>query len=289
MIVINKNSITLKHYILALLLLMTSFIWYVEVSEDRGNIMTVAFLDVGQGDAIYIEAPNGNSVIIDGGPNRSLLPALGRILPFYRRSIGMIINTNPDTDHYAGFIDLLERYNVGMELEAGTISKTPTYQRFEDFLVSHHVPHSFAKRGMKIILDSKYGVYIDILYPDANLKGVNSNDGSIVAKLVYGSTTVMLEGDATSKVEKHLLSLHDDVDADILKVGHHGSRTSTMDEYVKTVSPAYAIISSGRDNRYGHPHQETLATLDKYKIKILETMNLGTIIFKSDGETFKLD
>lgn len=284
----NKNSITLKLRLLAFLALSVMFIWYVVLSENRGNIMTVAFLDVGQGDAIFIEAPNGNTVLIDGGPNRSLLRSLGGVLPFYRRSVDLIINTNPDADHYAGFIDLLERYHVGMELEAGTLSKTPTYETFENSLDQHGVEHMNAEKGMKITLDSKYGVYLYILYPDQDPTNLSSNDGSIVAKLVYASTTVMLQGDATEKVEKHLLSIKEDVDADILKVGHHGSRTSTSDEYVKAVSPEYAIISAGFNNRYGHPHAETLDTLNKYNVQIKKTMDRGTIVFKSDGREFTL-
>jgi competence protein ComEC len=284
--IIDKNSIALKRHILLTLVFITSFVWYVEISEDHGRTMTIAFLDIGQGDAIFIQAPNGNTMIIDGGPSRVLLSALGRMLPFYKRSVNLIVNTNPDSDHYAGFIDLLERYNIGFEMEAGTISKTPTYQRFENSLAEHHVAHLFAKRGMRLVLDTVHQVYLDVLFPDQDVSHLSSNDGSIVMKLTYGNTSVMLQGDATAKVEDHLLALGDKVQADILKAGHHGSRTSTTDEYVKAVAPTYAIISAGLDNSYGHPHIETITTLNKYHVQILKTMDRGTIVFKSDGLYF---
>ena len=265
-------------------LISTAFVWYVVFAEGRGSILKVAFLNVGQGDAIFIEAPNGNTVIIDGGPDRSLLRELSKEVPFYKHSFGAIMVTNPDADHFAGFIDLLEsNYSVGELLEPGTISKSATYRRFEQMVNERHIPKMLARKGTKIILDQKRNIYIDILFPDRDVSSWKTNDGSVVAKLIYKNTAVMLQGDSPSKIEKYLLSQHDDVKAQILKLGHHGSKTSTTKEYVKAVSPEIAIISAGLNNHYGFPHKQTMETLVKNNVKPLITFELGTIEEKTDG------
>ncbi len=272
------------------LLLINISIWYVFSTGDRHGLLTVAVLNIGQGDAIFIEAPNGNQVIVDGGPDSKLLSELGHVMPFYDRSIDMIVNTNPDSDHYAGFLDLLKSYAVGEFMESGTVSDTPTYQQLEKAVALKRIPKIVAKRGMRIVLDKDVSLFV--LYPDRDVANWTSNNGSIVMKLVYGGTSFLLQGDATDEVEKYLISLEKDPESkvygglsgQVLKVGHHGSRTSTSPEYVKAVAPEYAAISDGKNNRYGHPHKETLDTLNKYHVKILRTDLEGRIIFESDGE-----
>jgi competence protein ComEC len=130
-------------------------------------------------------------------------------------------------------------------------------------------------------------VHFDILFPDRDVSNWTSNDGSIIGRLVYGKTSVMFTGDATQKTEGYILGQN--LKSDILKVGHHGSRTSTSDAFVSAVTPDYAVISDGKDNKYGHPHQETLDTLNKHGIKILRTDLLGTIILDSNGEKFQVE
>ncbi len=283
----NKVIITLKSIVLLSAFLVTTFVWYVDLSENRDHLM-VAFLNVGQGDAIFIEAPNGNTMLIDGGPDRSLLRELSKEIPFYKHSIGVIMITNPDADHFAGFIDLLQsNYSVGELIEPGTVSKSATYKRFEQLAGEHQIKKMLARKGTIIMLDRKRNIHLDILFPDKDVLSWKTNDGSVVAKLVYGDTSVMLEGDAPSKIEKYLISQGDDVKAQILKLGHHGSKTSTSDEYVKAVSPQVAIISAGLNNHYGFPHKQTLETLAKNNVKPLITFDLGTIESLSDSHTWK--
>ncbi len=276
--------------LLCLFLIITISVWYVVLSGSHTGLLTVAVLDIGQGDAIFIEAPNGNQVIVDGGPDQKLISELGHVMPFYDRSIDMIINTNPDSDHYAGFFDLLKTYKVGEFMESGTISDTPTYKQLEKTIAEKHIPKIVAKRGMKIVLDKDVSLFV--LYPDRDVSNWTSNNGSMVMKLVYGDTSFLLQGDATAEVEKYLVSLEKSAEsrvygglsAQVLKAGHHGSRTSTSEGYVEAVSPEYAAISDGKNNRYGHPHKETLDTLEKNHVKILRTDFLGRIIFQSDGK-----
>lgn len=276
-----------RWYALVFLVASTLCLSWISIRENRHGQLTVAFLDVGQGDGIFIDSPTGTQVLIDGGPDANLLRALPHVLPWYDRHIDLVVVTNPDKDHYEGFIPLLSRYSVDAVLEPGTVSKTPTYATLEKEITDHRIPKIIARRGQ--VIDIGGGAYIEILFPDRDASGLSSNDGSIVARLVYGDTSVALQGDSTARIEHYLVSLDGStLHSTILKTGHHGSRTSSTEEYVRAVSPQYAVISAGRDNSYGHPHKETLDTLNALKIPILGTYVLGDIIFKSDGKEMKL-
>lgn len=253
------------------------------------NLLQVSFLDVGQGDAIYIQAPNGHQMIIDGGKAGTLLEPLSVVMPFGDRSVDVIMITNPDADHYAGFLDLLDGYTVGAVVESGTHSDTTTYKTLGQKIDEQKIPRLLARKGMRIVLDAEHGVEFQVLFPDREISGWSRNDGSIMGVLTYGTTKVFFTGDGTTTTENAvMLRTNEEVfKSDILKVGHHGSRTSTSDAFVKAVAPKYAVISDGKKNSYGHPHAETLATLARYGVEILRTDQLGTITFVSDGSQFR--
>ena len=246
------------------------------------GILTVAFLDVGQGDAIYIEAPNGNQVLVDGGAGKQVLRALGEVMPFYDHSLDVVIATHPDADHIGGLPFVLDRFAVGAVLEPGVTAETGVYREFEELLADGSPIRILARRGMKLELDQ--GVSLDIFFPDQDPTGWETNTASIVAQLTYGENEFLLTGDSPIKIEQYLLGRDGEaLQSDVLKAGHHGSRTSSASEYISAVHPQYAVISAGKDNRYGHPHQEVLDILNKVGAKILRTDELGTIIFQSDG------
>lgn len=276
----------LRWYFLAFLVLASIILCFVVLHEDRRGIMTVAFLDIGQGDSIFIESPTGTQVLVDGGPGRNLMKAIPKVLPFYDRSVDMIVVTNPDKDHYEGFIGFLRKYSTDVVLEPGTSNPSGTYKALEDEIIQKKIPKIVALKGQEIDLGG--GAYLEVVFPDRDVSGLSSNDGSIVMKLVYGKTSVMLQGDSTTKIEEYLVSKGENIQSDILKAGHHGSRTSSSEVYVAAVKPKWTIISSGVDNSYGHPHKETLETMNKFGIETFDTCNNGTIIFKSDGNEFKL-
>lgn len=279
---------TVSYILVATLVFLCIGIWYVASFTLHKGLLTVSFLNVGQGDAIYIEAPNGTQTIIDGGPDNSLLGELGKVMPFYDKNIDVLIVTNPDKDHFAGFVSLLRLFKVDYVFESGTKQNTQIYKNLEEEIKERNIPKYIASRGQKIILDEKNNAYIEILYPEGDVSNLSSNDGSIVAKLVYASTSVMLQGDSTKMVEYKLLNSEPlSLDADILKIGHHGSKTSTADSYVKAVTPDYAVISLGKDNSYGHPHKDTLDTLNNSNIPVLRTDIEGRITFVSDGERWE--
>lgn len=282
----------------AVFLLGNVMVWSTVYTKQQRTVkkeLTFAVMNVGQGDALFIEAPNGNQVIVDGGPSAKILHELGALMPWYDKMIDMIVITNPDKDHIAGFVDVLKRYDVKYLLESGTENDSLVNNEVKRLADAAKVEKILARRGMEIILDAAADVKLTILFPDRDVSKEKTNDGSIIMRLTYGETEVMLTGDAPSSVEKHLLThessfststpnLH--LESDILKVGHHGSKTSSSYEFVKVVAPKFAAISLGIDNKYGHPNEETLGTLAAFPIEVLRTDQFGTIVMKSDGKRF---
>lgn len=271
-----------KFLFLFALLAGAGFVWYAVFWESR-NGLTVAFLDAGQGDAIFIQAENGNQILIDAGPNKSVLRELGKVMPFYDRSIDMLILTHPDLDHIGGGPEILKRFNVGLIMAPDVSSQSPAYAELEKIRKEKNIREIAATRGVKIIIDENS--FMDILFPLREVANLDDNDMSVVAKLVYGKNSYLFTGDSPKKIENYLVYLAPkDLDVDVLKIGHHGSQTSSSEIFVGYTSPQYAVISSGKDNRYGHPHKEVLDILTRLGIKILRTDEMGTIKIKSDGE-----
>ena len=278
-----------KHslWVFALLLLVTTIFLFSQDFKNSRRDLTFAMLDIGQGDALFIESPTGTQILVDAGPPRKILGQLSKVMSPFDRTLDGIIMTNPDQDHIGGFADVLKTYKVDMAFEPGTINDSKTYQNLQAEIKNKNIPNILAKKGMRLHIGG--GAVIDILFPDQDVRTWANNDGSIVARLSYGSTSVMLTGDSTMATEKIILGGNSAaaLKSTVLKVGHHGSRTSTSGEFVKAVSPSYALISDGKDNNYGHPHPDTLNTLSSLGIKIFRTDLLGTIIMKSDGKNSK--
>lgn len=274
-----------KYWLVILTLLLLVFtVWVIQLNLRASNrVLTLAMLDVGQGDAIFIESPTGTQILIDGGPPRRVLSHLAKLMPPFDRTIDALIITNPDLDHIGGFLDVLKVYKVGHVFEPGTFNDSSTYENLKDKIKDKNIKETLARSGMRI--DIGGGAVIDILFPDRDVSTWTTNDGSVVAKLSYGETTVMLMGDSTTETEKVVLTSisANSVDSDVLKVGHHGSQTSTSTEFVQAATPKYALISAGKDNRYGHPHDDVLETLTSAGVEILRTDTSGSIVMKSDG------
>lgn len=282
------QNVKLFLFSFVLLVFATGSIWYVLRDVEREPTLTVAFLDVGQGDAIFIESPSGKQMLIDGGPDKSVVRELSRVMPFYDRTIDVVINTHPDRDHIGGLPEVLRRYRVAQVFDPGVESDSGTYGYYRQLIESKDIEYIAARRGQ--IIDFGDGTYAEILFPDRDLNGIsNDNNASVVARVVYASTSVMLTGDAPKSVEQYLAALGGDaLDSDILKAGHHGSRTSSGELFVVAVSPVWAIISAGKDNSYNHPHEEVLQIFASSSVAVLGTYDLGTIIFESDGKEFVL-
>ncbi len=272
--------------ILGILLLASITVWQAVYRQIPTNILTTAFLNVGQGDSIFIESPTHHQMIIDGGPNAAILSEIAKLMPWYDRYIDVLMISSPDVDHYGGFIDLLKRYDVGLIIEPGTNGGSPSYKVLEDLIKQKNIKKVIARRGQSIEIGG--GAHFDVLFPDRDVAKLETNTSSIIGQLVYGSSTVMFTGDAPSATEEYVTLLDGArTKSDILKAGHHGSRTSASESFISTVTPKCAVISAGLNNKYGHPHQETLDLFKKLNIIPLITFNLGTIIFKSDGMVWK--
>lgn len=278
-----------SYLILLILMFVTLGIWGAVFAATPPGVLTVAVMDVGQGDSIFIESPTGVQVVIDGGPDTSLLHELPKLMSLSDRSLDAVIETHPDADHIAGFVDLLKRYSVGVFIEPGIPKPTVTARALEKEIDVEKIPRAIVRRGESIELGG--GARLDILFPDFDVSTLTSdktNEGCVVSRLVYGDTSVIFMCDAPFDVEDHLmlLSSSTELTSDLLKVGHHGSRFSTGDTFVSEVDPSIAIISVGARNTYGHPTQATLGTLAEHAIKTLRTDEEGTIVFVSDGKSF---
>lgn len=277
----------LRWYVLGSLVFVSVVLWSIAVHENRNDIMIVSFLNVGQGNSVFIESPTGTQVIVDGGPNNNLMKEISAVLPWYDRNVDMLIISNTDQDHFDGFIPFLRKFSTNVVLEPGTTNTNEPYKILENEIANKKIPKIIARRGQ--IINIGGGAYLEILFPDRDVSGLATNNGSIITRLVYGDTSVLLQGDAPQVMEDYLVSLGaEKLKSTILLVGHHGSKTSTGENYVKAVSPKWAIISASSDNTYGHPNQETLDTLNKYKTIILATCTMGRITFQSNGKEFVL-
>jgi competence protein ComEC len=284
----NNLSITRfwkQVFLLIGFLILVIFLGYQMIKEKP---LVVAFLDVGQGDAIFIQAPNGNQVVIDGGPGRAIATALGRVMPFGDRSIDMIVATHADADHIAGLVTIMEQYHVDMFVDPGLRADTVIDRALVSTIQKQNIPYVVARRGMRFILDQKRGIFLETLWPEKTFGVSDRNETSIVFRLVYGDTAVLLTGDAVIANEYEMVSHGDMLRANILKAGHHGSKTSTGNDFVQSVQPEFGVLSYGCNNRYGHPHKEVLDVLNKHNVQILGTCDFGTIIFRSDGNTIWL-
>ena len=277
----------LRWYLLLFLITCSILLWSIVIRENRSGVLTVTFLNVGQGNATFIESPTGVQVIIDGGPNKILMREISAVKPWYDRHVDALIVTNPDRDHYEGFFGLLDKYSVDVFMESGIQDTSAEFKSLQQKLSNKKIPDILARRGQ--VIDIGGGAYIKILFPDRDVSGLASNNASIVARLVYGNTSLLLQGDSPQAMENYLASLDSaDLKSDLIEVGHHGSRTSSSDIYIKAVSPKYAIISAETGNSYGHPHKETLEVLDKFGVQTLATCKMGRITFESDGKMFVL-
>ena len=276
-----------KEIVLVTLTAFNLAVWVLVSHKSPGDILKVYFFDVGQGDAILIESPTHGRVLVDGGRNRQIVTELGKTLAFGDRRLDAVIATHPDADHIGGLPEVLSRYQVGLLISPGVESDNEIDDELRKRAEEKKIPTLTARRGQ--VLNFSDGVTLTILFPNQDVSNWETNDASIVAKLVYGQSSFLLTGDAPIGTENILLKLDPQIlDSDVLKAGHHGSRTSTGLTFAEATSPEYAVISAGRDNTYGHPHQEVLNILEKVGAKTISTAEDGTVRFEADGKVLYL-
>lgn len=253
--------------------------------------LRVYFLDVGQGDASYIKNASGQDILIDGGPDNSVLNQLDKVMNFGDREINLVILSHPHADHLTGLLEVLERYQVNEVWETGVEYPSATYAKWRKEISERQITDKIVKAGDKKELGD---IKILILYPLSpleNKKIDNLNNASIVNRLDYGDFSVLFTGDAEKTVQDKLLNPPaggKNLFADILKVAHHGSENGLTESFLEAVRPAIAIISVGQNNKYGHPHQATLSLLKDLAVRIYRTDQNGTIEISSDGQNYSV-
>ena len=271
------------------------FIW----GSERRKGLEVIFFDVGQGDSIFIETKDKFQVLIDGGPDLVVLEKLAKEMPFYDRTIDLIILTHPDHDHIFGLLEVLKRYRIENILWTGVVKDSTEWREWKKLIENEGAELLIAEAGQKIILEGfdsskEQGPYILVLHPFENLEGRKFkyyNDTSVVAKLVFRDISFLFTGDISKKIEKKLIEKTEErtegISSSVLKVAHHGSKFSSSEEFLESVAPEIAIISVG-ENNYNQPDSGVLANLEKFDIKALITKEEGDIKVFSDGKNFQI-
>ena len=260
------------------------------IPKKSDGVAKVHMLNVGQGDSFLIEAKNGRQLLIDAGKDAGVLGELARVMPKGDRSIDVVIATHPDADHIGGLPQVLSRYDVGMFLISDVATDTAQFTALMEMLRNKNIPSYYARHGMTVMLDADSIVptHFSVLFPDRPTTHWETNSASVVGRLQIGQTSMLLGGDAPSSLEDFLLEARPQaVDVDILKLGHHGSKTSTSEVFLKATSPALAVVSAGVANRYGHPAPEVLSRLKQLGIPFVTTQESGTVTFTTDGTTWK--
>jgi len=244
--------------------------------------------DVGQGDSIYVRDSNNYDIVIDGGPGNQILTCLGEHMPFFDRSIELVVLTHPHADHLVGLIEVIKRYDIKKILMTDAVNNTSEYKELSNLITEKNIPVEFAKQDQKISLGNK--LYFNIYWPSQSYKDKeisNFNNTSIVGKLIYENVTFLLTGDAEKEVLNKIVTQYgNQLKSDVYKVAHHGSKNATNVNLIKIVNPEIAIVSAGLDNPFGHPSDIALKALTDSNVKIFRTDQNGTVEIISDGINF---
>jgi competence protein ComEC len=271
--------------ILAILLVSVALSFVAVRALAGDGLLHIWFLDVGQGDAIFIQAPNGNQILIDGGPDNKVLQELGRIMPFFDHSIDMVVLTHPHADHMRGLIEVLKNYQVGEVLENKIPCDSPECVEWDNAEQKTEVVQAEAGQ----IVDLGGGAELKVIYarqPDARANAAkNAHDYMLVTELEYDGESVLLMGDAEKKIEQ-ALAAGGDLRTQFLKIGHHGSKTSTTAQFLNAVKPELAFLELGERNQYSFPHPDVIKRLEDLGIKYYRTDINGTVELALDGNNF---
>ncbi|MEA3398308.1 MAG: ComEC/Rec2 family competence protein [Patescibacteria group bacterium] len=278
--------------IAAVLVAVPAF-WF---AYSASNDLEVDFLDVGQGDSILIKMPYGQNILIDGGPDNAAVKQLSENLPWWDRTIDLMILTHPHDDHVNGLNDVIKRYNIKKILYTGVSHTSPSYLAWLDLIRDYHIPLIIIDRPQ--VINFGEDCWLEILYPLNSLLGKeadNLNNSSIVARLIYDEVKFLFTGDIEIETEQDLLAAYSkeaysssSLQAQVLKVGHHGSNTSSSQEFLEAINPEIAVIQVGADNKFGHPSRRTIKRLERLGAGIFRNDIDGTVIITSNGRELQV-
>jgi len=281
-------SVPLKRLLMGLSL-VAILVWIGVFALPDGRLH-VCFLDVGQGDAILIRTPDGKNVLLDGGPSpAALMSELGRRLPFWERTVDLMILTHPDDDHITGLLPVLERYDVGQVMESGWKVETPAYAEWEALIERRQIARTFPRAATQV--DLGQSVRLEVLHPGETwIKGSGSdtNNNGLVIRLRMGQASFLLTADIEVEAERRLLSAGANLDCTILKVPHHGAGTSLSEDFLRATNTQIGVISVGQDNDFGHPAEGTITRLLDAGVLVLRTDEIGSIEVVTDGRSYTM-
>jgi len=284
----KKNN--LKKYIILILLLSSFF--YTFFSYVQKNFFQVSnhnlqfhFIDVGQGDSSLIITPKGKTILIDAGDEAHAKKVLSYVREQGIEKLDLVIATHPDADHIGGMDKVIKNFDIGVFAMPDVSAKTNQYKQIQRELKAKKMKATRLYQGDEVQIDDD--IDFEILSPVKGKKYDDTNEYSIVTKIVYKDTSFILMGDATMENEVDIINNVPDIDIDVLKLGHHGSSTSSSDYFITKTSPKIAIISCGKNNKYGHPHQEVMRVLKKHGVTPYRTDEMGDIVITSDGKEIK--
>lgn len=258
-----------------------------ETHSEQRDYMNIVYLDIGQGDATYIEFPDGTQMLVDCAKDATILEALGRVLPFYDKTIDYMVVTHPDLDHYGGCIDVLDTFDVHHIIFDGYYEKKNDF--FTTFLAAKEAEQAKYDEIAAPTVWNIASTTIHFLYPDhpianntrvpGHKKDTGSNNASIVMKLSYGDQDVLLMGDTEIELEEYLLHIYptSTLDIEVLKAGHHGSAGASSQSFVDAVTPEHTIFSAGRGNSYGHPSLRVIKRVERVGSEVWRTDTQGDV------------
>ena len=278
-----------KSRLLIILLLLVCILIWVGVWQTS-RILKVIFFDVGQGDAILVLFPHGGNMLIDGGERGK---GERVILPYLKkkgiRKIDTVVLTHAHSDHVGGLTAILETLPVGLVVESGFPHTTDIYMEFLELIHKKNIPYKMVRSGQELTGFSDVRIeFLNPPHPYLRGGGSDINNNSVVIRLSYGEVQFLFCADIEKTAEKEMLGYGNKLRSQVIKVPHHGSKTSSSLEFIKEVSPETAIISVGRRNRFGHPHSVIVEKYEKLGIKIYRTDMHGAITISTDGKGYKI-
>ena len=275
-----------KYLLVVIGICISLYLSFLQVGASE-DIAQIIFFDIGQGDSILIITPDNKKILIDGGPGNYLINEIGKHLPFYDNYIDVMILTHAHDDHVSGLNEILRRYDVGRILYSGRVDyKAESYIAWLELIQEKELDLQSTIMGDVYNFSSST---LEVLHPFENYDGQkvdDINNTSVVTRYCYIEVCIMLTGDATEEAEELILASGQDVSADILKLAHHGSHYSNTKAWFEAVKPDVAVIQSGVDNSYNHPHLRIIKRLGRMGIEVLRNDLLGEIILETDGYNY---